>query len=143
MAALTEDRDTPELASGFSQFTSDYGNGTPDAAAVFYRGALICYDPGDEGIKPGATATGLVAIGRCESYRDAGEDAQVHVRCGIFKFANSAGGDEILAANIGADCYVVDDQTVAATDGTGTRSVAGKVYKTDSDGVYVVINPIL
>jgi hypothetical protein len=143
MAALTEDRDTVELASGYSQFVSDYGNGVPAAGSVFYRGALVCFDTADAGIKPGETSTTLVALGRCENYRDANEDAQVHARCGIFHFANSAGGDEIVAADIGASCYVVDDQTVAKTDGTGTRSVAGKVYKIDATGVYVGINPLL
>jgi hypothetical protein len=31
----------------------------------------------------------------------------------------------------------VDDQTVAKTDGTGARSVAGKVFDVDSGGVWV------
>ena len=33
--------------------------------------------------------------------------------------------------------YIVDDETVAKTDGTATRSAAGKVVGLDSDGVWV------
>ena len=39
--------------------------------------------------------------------------------------------------DIGSDCYIVDDQTVAKTSGTNTRSVAGKVFDVDADGVWV------
>ena len=37
-------------------------------------------------------------------------------------FANSASGDLITAAEVGSDCYIVDDQTVAKTNGSSTRS---------------------
>ncbi|MCY1460857.1 hypothetical protein D9M71_784510 [compost metagenome] len=57
----------------------------------------------------------------------------------MFAFANSAAGDEITRADIGATAYIVDDQTVAKTDGTSTRSVAGTIRDVDSDGVWVEI----
>ena len=53
---------------------------------------------------------------------------------GTFAFANSASGDLIARADIGNDCYIVDDQTVAKTNGSSTRSIAGKVYDVDADG---------
>ena len=43
----------------------------------------------------------------------------------------------IAAADIGNNCYVVDDQTVAKTNGTNSRSVAGKVHDVDAIGVWV------
>ena len=52
-------------------------------------------------------------------------------------FANSAAADAITLADIGADCYIVDDQTVAKTSATNTRSVAGKVFDVDAEGVWV------
>ena len=58
-------------------------------------------------------------------------------REGWFKFAKSAGADEIARDDIGKDCYVVDDETVALTDGGATRSKAGKVRDVDSDGVWI------
>ena len=45
--------------------------------------------------------------------------------------------DAITLADVGSDCYIVDDQTVAKTNGTNTRSVAGKVFDVDADGVWV------
>lgn len=48
-------------------------------------------------------------------------DAKVNVRRGTFQFDNSD------AAGIGADCYLVDDETVTTTDGGGARSKAGVV----------------
>jgi hypothetical protein len=61
----------------------------------------------------------------------------VDIEKGIFHFANSADTDEITTADIGSNCYIVDDQTVAKTDGTGTRSIAGEVFDVDAQGVWV------
>ena len=47
--------------------------------------------------------------------------------------------DAIVRADVGADCYIVDDQTVAKTNGSNTRSVAGKIIAVDADGVWVKI----
>jgi hypothetical protein len=71
------------------------------------------------------------------TYGQAG-DKTVTVRPGIYAWANSSGGDAITQAQVGSDCYIVDDQTVAKTDGTGTRSKAGTVLAVDSDGVWVL-----
>jgi hypothetical protein len=66
----------------------------------------------------------------------------VRIQRGCFRFANSTAGDAITNADRYADCYIVDDQTVAKTDGTGTRSVAGKVVDVDSIGVWVQVDPL-
>jgi hypothetical protein len=50
---------------------------------------------------------------------------------------NSAAADLIAKADIGASCYVVDDQTVAKTNGGGARPRAGKVFDVDEYGVWV------
>lgn len=52
-------------------------------------------------------------------------------------FANSASGDLITLADVGKNCYLVDNQTVAKTSGTNTRVVAGVVRDVDADGVWV------
>jgi hypothetical protein len=57
---------------------------------------------------------------------------------GVFKFLNH-GADLVTAASVGADCFVVDDQTVALTNGAATRYVCGKVQSVDADGVRVFI----
>lgn len=132
MTALTQSRNTPQLAGEVMSF--------PVAAATtIHQGALVVLDAGYA--SPGETATGLVAVGRAEESVTAvsAGDATVRVRRGIFKFANSAAADQIAQADVGADCYVVDDQTVAKTNGTNTRSRAGKVVAVDGDGVWVQI----
>lgn len=89
------------------------------------------------------TATGLKAAGVAQGLADnsAGGNSAINVsvRRGVFRFANSSAGDAIALADVGATCYAVDDQTVAKTDGTGTRSAAGTIRDVDADGVWVQI----
>lgn len=111
------------------------------ASTHCYQGGLAVLNAGYAA--PGTAATGLVAVGRFEADADnsAGAAGAIKARVmpGIFKFANSAAGDLIAQANVGADCYIVDDQTVALTNGTNTRSRAGIIVAVDSDGVWVQI----
>ena len=94
---------------------------------------------------PATTATGRIAVGRFAHGLDntGGADGAetVEVERGIFRFENSAAGDAIGLADIGKRCYLVDDQTVAKTHGTNTRSVAGFVDDVDEHGVWVLIDP--
>src|SRR5262245_7221496 len=82
------------------------------AAQLVYAGALVMRNAAGNALK-GATATGSVGVGRAEERVDnsAGSagDKQVRVRVGTFHFKNSASGDAITKADIGAPCYVVDD----------------------------------
>lgn len=130
---LTKDRDTVEKGQRVY-------SGPAAAAKVFYAGALAALDASGN-VTPGATATTLKGAGRVEEFVDnaagiAG-DKQVVFKKGVFRFANSASGDLITRADIGNDCYIVDDQTVAKTNGTNTRSVAGKIDDVDAQGVWV------
>jgi len=126
-----------ERASGFSTMTGDFGSGVVDDSATFYKGAIVVYDPSDQKIKPGATATGLIALGRYDGPQSA---AGVNVRSGIYSFVNGTAADEIDNADAGANCYIVDDATVAIVS-TG-RSVAGVIKGVTADGrVEVAINP--
>jgi hypothetical protein len=134
MAALTAARNTPERAGDILGF--------PVKAAVKpMLGGIAVLNGGYAA--PGTTALNLIAIGRFEESVDnsAGANGEVSVRVakGVFKFGNSSAGDLIAQANVGADCYIVDDQTVALTNGTNTRSRAGKIVAVDSDGVWVQI----
>lgn len=133
MTALTKDRNTPQREGELLSIGAA-------ATKKFFAGAIAMKNATGYGT-PGATATGQIALGRVEEYVDntnGGDGAvNVTVRKGVFKFANSAGGDLIAIADIGNTCYIVDDQTVAKTDGTGTRSAAGTIVGVDSDGVWV------
>jgi len=134
MAALTADRNTPRKDGVL--FERPVG-----ANKKIYAGALVVLNGGYA--EPGTTATGLVADGRAEAQVDntggAAGAKTVPVRKGVFRFNNSAAADAITAAEIGTDCYIVDDNTVAKTDGGTTRSKAGRVVDVDAQGVWVEI----
>jgi len=144
MTALAAGKNVLELNSAFSQLIESFGSATLAASSVFYPGALCVYDPSDDTIKPGAPATGLIALGRYDGDEvvdtsDAGAPKTIRIRTGIFKFENSAASDDVANSDAGTDCYIVDDNTVMIT--ASGKSVAGKVVKVESDGVYVAVNP--
>lgn len=113
------------------------------AATKAYAGAIAVLNGG--WAAPGATATGLVAVGVFEKAADnsagANGDITGRIRSGVYRFNNSASTDLIAMTEVGSDCYIVDDNTVAKTNGSSTRSVAGKVVNVDSQGVWVAIGP--
>jgi hypothetical protein len=130
--ALTADRNTPRAEGEVKSVLM--------AAVKIFAGAIVMRNASGYGTK-GAAATGQAGIGRAEEQVDnsggnAG-DLRIKVRPGVFRYANSASSDLIAITEIGKPCYIVDDQTVAKTDGTGTRSIAGFVYDVDSVGVWV------
>jgi hypothetical protein len=134
MAALTKDRSTPSRDGKFLHF--------PVKAGVkIFAGALLAHTTGFA--KPAITATGLIALGRADGFVDNtnGADGDVFVRIkrgDVFRFDNLA-TDLVPRSHIGTDCFIVDDATVASTDGAGTRSIAGKVIDVDDDGVWIKI----
>ncbi len=135
MAALTADRNTPTRSGDRRAFPVK-------ASTKIFAGALVCIDASGRAV-PGSTATGLVAVGRSPKPYDnsAGADGAIkaEIERGIFRFDNSASGDAIAVTDIGATCFVVDDQTVAKTNGSSTRSAAGTVFDVDALGVWVRI----
>lgn len=131
--ALAQDRNTPERAAVSWEF--------PVAAAVkCFAGALAVLDSSGN-VKPAVTATGLIAVGRFEELADNTLGAAAAIKAkgkrGTFRWNNSADADLITKAEIGDACYIVDDQTVAKTDGSSTRSKAGIVADVDAQGVWV------
>ena len=131
--ALTADRNTPlkdgELIA------------VPVAAnAKIFAGSLVVANATGYAA-PGSVATTLTYLGRAEEYIDntGGADGAKTVqvrRNKAFKFKNH-GADLIAQASLGKTCYIVDDETVAATNGANTRSAAGVVLGIETDGVWV------
>lgn len=131
--ALSADRNTPYSDGELIQ--------APVAANAKCHAGGIAVADANGYAAPGSTATGLTYLGRFEEAVDntAGQDGdkKVQIRLGkAFKWKNS-GTDPVTQASLGKQCFIVDDETVAATDGTGTRSAAGIVLGVDSDGVWV------
>lgn len=138
MAATTVERDTKQMGK-------DAGGPTfitfPLAASVKLIQGTFAMANASGQATPGATATGQTALGRVELTVDntggAAAALFADIRQGTFKWNNSTAGDAITQADFGKTCFIVDNQTVAKTDGTGTRSIAGRIVKVDTDGVWV------
>lgn len=129
---LTADRNTPMKDDGLIA--------VPMAAVKIFGGSIVCANATGYAT-PGAVSTALTYIGRADEFVDnsLGQpgDKVVMVRRGkAFKFANS-GADAVTQAEFGLPCYIVDDATVAKTNGNGTRSPAGIVVGVEADGVWV------
>jgi len=133
MAALTEGRLTPRREG-------DVIAGAVAASTTLFVGALVMRNAGGYLVE-GQTDTGLVGVGVAEATADnasgSNGDVTARIRPGVFRMANSASADEITIAHIGDLCYAVDDQTVALTDGSSSRSPAGIVVDVDAQGVWV------
>lgn len=138
MAALTAGRDTKQRLMEVSVRT-DFGVA---ADVHIFQGAQLALNASRE-VVPADTATDLIPLGRAQFNQDnTGGSAgafTVQARTGTFKWVN-LGGDPLAEADRGNLCYLVDDQTVAKTDGTGTRSPAGHVFDVDPDGVWVTVS---
>ena len=130
--ALTADRNTPRMQGDIRQ-------GGLAADETVYAGGIVMRNAAGY-LVAGQTDTDLVgagvALAQAANAGDAG-DVSVDYRPGIFRFNNSESGDAIAAADIGNPCFAVDDETVAKTDGTASRSIAGFVEGVDALGVWV------
>lgn len=129
MVALTQNRDT-QRRSGDMQ-------GDPVAANTrIFQGSLVVLDAAGNAA-PGSTALNLVSRGVAHAEVDntggAAGDLTVQTRRGVFSFKND-GTAPCDRTHIGKDVYIVDDQTIASTDGTGTRSKAGVLRDIDANG---------
>ena len=133
MPALIQDRAT--LRRPGEQIEPPVG-----ANARIYAGSLVAINAAGFAVAA-STALGLAACGCAEHRADntGGPAGAIRVRVSTrpSQFANSAAADAITLADLGKDCFIVDDQTVAKTDGAGTRSRAGRVFDVDADGVWV------
>ena len=139
MVALTARRNTPVRM----------GEIRVEAVAASIRifaGSLVMRNAAGY-LTKGATATGCVGVGRAEYTVDNSAGAvgalSLEYRVGTCLFANSSAGDLIVIADIGKACFIVDDQTVAKTDGTATRSRAGIVEGLETNGVWVRLDEAL
>lgn len=137
MAALAQERNTDFFGSYPARKTLGM-----KAATTIFKGALVAIDSAGNAQPAGLLAGGSVRCVGVANFTRANPGAagveKIDVLSGVFKFLNH-GADLVTNASIGADCFVVDDQTVALTNGTSTRPVAGKVVMVEADGVRVYV----
>lgn len=132
MVAATQDRNTKRRA-GVERHDPMGANQT------IYAGTIVCLDAAGNAVKGAATATLKargIAVEQAVNGAGIGE-SRVRSRPEEALLANSAGADEITRADIGGDCFIADDQTVAKTNGGNTRPLAGKVVGLDGGNVWV------
>jgi hypothetical protein len=113
----------------------------PVAAGVtIQQGSIVCLNAAGFAV-PGSAAATLVARGMAkDTVTNAAANGAVSVeieRGELYRFANSAAADLIARTEIGKDVFIVDDQTLAKTNGGGARSVAGKCQAVDANGVWL------
>jgi hypothetical protein len=130
---LTQDRLTPVRDGEVMPFAVAAGE-------EIFLGALVAVNAAGF-LVAGTAATGLTYIGRADQHVDntggaAGDEIVLVRRNKAFLWKN-ADADPVGQSLVGQTCYILDDETVAATDATGTRSVAGTVLAIETAGVWV------
>jgi len=111
------------------------------ASVVIYEGAMVAIDTAGNARPARANVTDRV-VGRARSRADnaAGIAGDIRVDVdadSICFYENSGGNDAIALTDVGRDAFAVDDQTIALTDGAGTRPRAGKIHDVDSIGPWI------
>lgn len=110
-------------------------------------GEGVCLDATGDAV-PASVSSTLTTFGVClkEADNSNGADGDIYVDAHggefAYAFANSAGGDELTILDKDEPCYWAGPNTVAKTDGSGTRSFAGVVHDVDENGVWVKFSGI-
>lgn len=133
MSALTDNRNTPEIAGRSLQTKL-----AVYAAEIMYAGGMAAMDYARK-IQMASDTLGLKVLGRVPLKVDNTADGETsNIEHGIFRYNNSS-SYPVTSAMIGKTCYVEDDNTVA---GDSTYLVAaGIIYDVDNDGVWVEQTP--
>jgi hypothetical protein len=132
MSNATEGRNTKRR-------NADKGEALVDVGVTIYAGTLVALLAATGEAVRGGTAGTAAAIGVAEETVVGDGVEMVKYSRGCFQFGNSAAADLIAKADIGATCYMVDDQTVAKTDNSAARKAAGKIIDVDANGVWVEV----
>jgi hypothetical protein len=146
MAALSNSRNTPEMADGGRMRV------LPVAAdTTVYLGSMVALDASGNAVPASATTTtanALRIVGRAERVENGipGANAtnnpgaagaiSIVARKGVFMFDQDG---SIAAAQVGTVCFAIDDHTVTAADRAGGAGVqqyaaAGQVVAIDPSG---------
>lgn len=133
MTALTANRDTHELAG-----LNPVAKFVVLASEIMYAGGIAAVDYTDE-VQMAANTAGLKVVGRVKEYVDNTADGlSAEVERGIFLFTNSS-TYPVPRSAIGQNCYVEDDNIVAAF--ASNMVSAGIVLDVVTAGVWVDMRP--
>ena len=131
MSALTEARDTREIAAGGIHYTREF---TVAAGSTVYAGGITAVNSSGNAV-PATSAGSITVVGRAENTAIGGET--VKTRSGMFLYSPVSSG-AFAANDVNKTCYVKDDQTVTLTGGTAAV-VAGVVRDVLPGGIVAEI----
>jgi hypothetical protein len=130
MAALTNSRNTPELADGGRIQVYPV-----EANTTIYLGSMVALNENGNAV-PASSSSALKVIGRADMMSNGlpGQDAinnpgaagavAIVVRRGVFMYASSDGS--IGAPQAGLIAFAVDDNSVSLSDGSGATAVTAQ-----------------
>jgi hypothetical protein len=113
------------------------------ATTDIVAGAAIGVDPAVGYAVNMSAARGLRVLGvatkRADNDPGSAAGKTVPYETGVFAFANSTAGDAIAVTDVLADCFFVDNNTVAKTSNSGARPRAGQIIGMDGTKVLVMV----
>jgi len=115
------------------------------ANVQIFKGGIVGLDTAGRAMPGDTIANGCVkVVGKASASYDnrtgsvLGGSAgvvDVEVEFGVFEYVSAAGGgDDIVSDDVGKVAFVVDDQTIALTNATDTRAIAGLVTEAPTAG---------
>jgi len=116
------------------------GRGGAAASVTFHGGSIVMTNAGGF-VTVGATATGQFVRGVCNTPKvSPASNGAVEVGWeeGDFEFESGTAADALTVANNGDTVYIIDDNTVGATNGGATRSIAGTQIGISPNGKPIV-----
>ena len=131
MSALTEARDTREIAAGGIHYTREF---TVASGSTVYAGGITAVNSSGNAI-PATSSGAITVVGRAENTASGGQT--VKTRSGMFLYSPVSSG-AFAANDVNKTCYVKDDQTVMLTSGT-SAVVAGIVRDVLPEGIVAEI----
>lgn len=114
------------------------------AATLIYSGSLVFNDAGY--IRGGVPTATTLVLGVADGHYDNSGGGAGAINGDIsvgecVPMNNGAGGQALANANVGANVYAIDDNTVGVNSAGGTLPVAGKLVRIDGNGMcWVEIN---
>lgn len=117
------------------------------ASTTLFNGTIVAADASGN-LKPAADTAALTVLGvagrkMINSAGVAGHPTngpKASLQAGVFKFATT-GANAITVADVGKNCYALDDQTVVRAAGTTNSILVGVVEGMADDGdVWVKVN---
>ena len=144
MAALSNSRNTPEMADGGRMRVLPV-----EANTNIYLGGIVALNAAGNAVPASATTTtanALKVVGRAEYVKNGipGQNAinnpgaagaiSITARKGVFLYASDG---SVGAAQLGLNCFALDDNTVTALD----RASGATVQQYAAAGIVVAIDP--